>query len=100
MCFRWGDAFAILLEYTLVVLQELVEGSQVSQLHDQHEVLCLADPDHPDDVRVVQLLHDVSFPQHFVAHRLVVVVVLQDFDGNRLLDPYTQQGVGGGGMLV
>lgn len=47
------NAMRILVEYILVLLKELVERSQLSQLHDQHEVLCLADTDHPDNVRIV-----------------------------------------------
>ena len=52
----------------LVFLQELVEWSQLGQLHDQHEALCLTYTDHPDDIRVVQLLHDIGFSQHFIGY--------------------------------
>jgi len=71
-----------------VLLQELVERAQVGQLHDQHEVLLLADADHADDVGVVQLLHDVGLAQHVLpqAH-LVVRAVLQDLHSHLLLGP-------------
>ena len=70
-----------------VLLEELVERAQVSQLHDQHEVLRLADADHADDVGVVKLLHEVGLPQHLVTHRPVVVAVLQDLHRDLLLGP-------------
>ena len=79
-----------------VLLEELVERAQFGQLHDQHEVLRLADADHADDVGVVQLLHEVGLPQHLLPHRHVVVVaVLQDLHRDLLLRPgVVEQGVG------
>ncbi|KAG7280793.1 hypothetical protein CRUP_035458 [Coryphaenoides rupestris] len=65
---------------------ELVERAQFGQLHDQHEVLHLADANHADDVGVVQLLHDVGLAQHVLPQaRLVVRAGLQDLYSHLLL---------------
>lgn len=71
----------------LVLLEELVQGPQRSELHDQHEVLSFTDADHTNDVRVIQLLHDARFPQHLVLHRLVIIIILQDLNSDNLLCP-------------
>ena len=71
----------------LVLLQKLVELSQVCKLHDQHKILGLADSDHPDNVGVVQLLHDTGLPQHLITHGRVVVIIFQDLHCHRLLCP-------------
>lgn len=64
-----------------------MQGPQLRELHDQHEVLSFTDADHANDVRVIQLLHDARFPQHLILYRCVVIVVLQNLNSNNLLCP-------------
>jgi len=80
------------IQYSLLGRQELVEWSTRSHLHHKHQGLCLTDPNHADDVRVVQLVHDLSFRHHFIPH-CFLIVALQHLNGH--IDLLPAQGTRG-----
>lgn len=69
------------IQYSLLGRQELVEWATRSHLHHEHQGLCLTDPNHADNVGVVQLVHDLSFCHHFIPH-CFLIVALQHLNGH------------------
>lgn len=67
--------------YSLFGGEELVEGTGCSHLHDEHQVLGVAQAQHADDERVVQLVHDLCLPHHLILHHLFIFT-LQHLDGH------------------
>lgn len=70
--------------------EELVEWPSRSHLHHQHQALSLAEPQHADDVRVTQLVHDLRLPHHLIFHQLLILT-LQHLDGHIRVAPGSSQ---------
>lgn len=70
--------------------EELVEWPSRSHLHHQHQALSLAEPQHTDDVRVTQLVHDLCLPHQLIFHQLLILI-LQHLDGHISVAPGTTQ---------
>lgn len=73
---------------SLVATEKFVERPSRGHLHDQHQVLGVAEAEHSDDEGVVQLVHDLRLPHHLLLHQLLIVT-LQHFDGHVDLTPET-----------
>lgn len=71
---------------SLIAGEEFVERSGRGHLHDQHQVLGVAQTQHANDVAVVQLVHDLCLPHHLLLHQLLILT-LQHFDGHIDLAP-------------
>lgn len=70
--------------------EEFVERTSRGHLHDQHQVLSVAQTQHADDEGVTQLVHDLRLPHHLLLHQLLVVT-LQHLDGHIDLAPERKQ---------
>lgn len=68
-----------LLLNSLIGGKKFVEGSGSSHLHDQHQVLSVAQAQHANNVAITQLVHDLCLPHHLLLYQLLVVT-LQHFD--------------------
>lgn len=75
---------------SLIGGEELVERSGGGHLHDQHQMLSIAQTQHANDEGVAQLVHDLRLPHHLLPHQLLVFI-LQDFDGHINLAPEGKQ---------
>lgn len=67
--------------------EEFVKRSSRGHLHDQHQTVSIAQAEHADDEGVTQLVHDLCLPHHLLLHQLLIVLILQHFDGHIDLAP-------------
>ena len=59
----------------LICGEELVERPGRGHLHDQHQVLGVAQTQNADDEGVVELVHDLCLPHHLLPHQLLIVTL-------------------------
>lgn len=72
--------------YSLFGGEEFVEGPGSSHLHDEHQIVSVAQAEHADDEGVTELVHDLCLPHHLLLHQLLILT-LQHFDSHIYLTP-------------